>query len=133
MNRLRIGLLAATCASTVLLASPSALAGLKTFGDVSINDSAMVASGELGAARSTTDTRQYLSCQTAADTGSSLGQCFAVDANGVFRSCYTFNPQLVATIRSLNGDSYLVFDWNANGECTGVIVYNGSDTPPKAP
>jgi hypothetical protein len=132
MNRFRLALVVIGSASAVLLTATSAQAGLRTFLPVSINDTAMNAQGALGAARSTSDTRQYLSCKTSSDTSNSvLGQCFAVNADGVFRSCFTFNANLVAAMRSIGSDASVLFGWDVNGACTGVSVYSGSDTPPK--
>jgi hypothetical protein len=37
----------------------------------------------------------------------------------------------VSTARSLNGDSYLHFWWNTEGQCLGIIVRNNSMYSPK--
>jgi hypothetical protein len=99
---------------------------------VTIDDIGMSADGPLGSARNSGDTLQLIGCYTAADAGSgSVGLCHAVDANGVARQCFTYDPQLIATIRSLNGDSDLTFYWNSDGSCSGVSVSNNSVFAPK--
>jgi hypothetical protein len=132
MTRFRPVSMVAVCASVLILTSHSAIAGTQRASAVTIDDIGMSASGPLGSARNSGDTRQAIGCYTAADAGSdSVGLCQAVDANGVGRQCFTYDPQVLATIRSLNGDSYLLFYWNSDGSCSGVSVSNRSDYQPK--
>jgi hypothetical protein len=51
--------------------------------------------------------------------------CHAISAR------VTSDANMVATIRSLNSDSYLYFGWNTNGQCTFVEIENDSTTAPK--
>jgi hypothetical protein len=48
------------------------------------------------------------------------------------RTCSTANPTHLAAIHSIGTDSFLSFWWNAAGQCTNVLVRNGSLTVPKA-
>ena len=114
---------------TGLFASTAAMAGLQTGKPVVINDSGMVANGELGYVRNTPDRTQYIGCTSSSNN---VANCFAVDINGISRTCVTTNPSFLATIRSLNGDSYLVFYWSpTTGQCTSVEAVNDSTTTPK--
>src|SRR6266704_41334 len=109
MTRFRPVSMVAVCASVLIPTSHSAIAGTQRASAVNIDDIGMSASGPLGSARNSGDTRQSIGCYTAADAGSdSVGLCQAVDANGIGRQCFTYDSQLMATIRSLNGDSYLL-------------------------
>ena len=133
MNRFRFGLTVTACASALFLASVSALAGTKTGFPVLVDTSAMAAYGSIGSTRNTSDTLSYLACEITSENtvGTSFGFCVARNSAGVVRTCSTVNPELVAAIRSLNGDSFLEMHWNSNGDCTVIRVGNGSDMQPK--
>jgi len=98
---------------------------------VTIDDSAMVASGMLGAARNSSDTTQFIGCKTVSDASSSFGTCTALDSTRLFRSCTTSNANMIAAMRAIVGDSYIIFNWNSSGACTAVSVLNESDVDPK--
>lgn len=116
--------------SVALVASAAALAGFKTGQSVVISDSGQFANGDLGYVRNTPDSTEYIGCYNWSNT---QAYCFARDANGNSRSCSTTFADFVAVARSLNGDSYLYFQWDSNGQCVFVEVGTGSFTAPKAP
>jgi hypothetical protein len=125
---LRSGALAVLAAGLMVT---TAFAGSKISQPVSINDADKQANGDLGFARNTADTVQYIGCYVN-DTGNGgAGICQARDAAGVTRSCSTTNDFMVDTIKSLKGDSSLYFRWNEDGNCTMVIVRNRSSYAPK--
>src|SRR5437899_2885458 len=105
-----------------LLASSVAVAGFQTGLGLFIDDApstAGTAGGELGCVHNTPDRIQYIGCYTSANA---VAACFAVDLAGRDRSCYSGSGDMLATIRSLADASHLIFDWNANGQCTLIYV-----------
>jgi hypothetical protein len=129
MKRFRLGWVVIAPALAGLLVSTLVLAGFKAAQDVVISDSSQFANGMLGYVRNTSDTTQYVGCEAFGTSG----YCFALNSAGTYRTCVTSDSNLVANIRSLNSDSYLLFYWNSNGQCTDVVVQNSSYTPPKGP
>ena len=109
----------------------TAFAGAKTTASVGINDTDKQANGDLGYARNTADTVQYIGCYVNDNGNGGAGICEARNSAGVTRSCSTTNDLLVDTIKSLKGDSYLYFRWNDSGNCTMIIVKNRSTLAPK--
>ena len=106
----------------------SAYAGLHTMFQVTINDPAMFANGDVSFVHNTPDPVQYIFCES---QGTSAN-CQARNLAGLVRSCSTANPAHLAAIHSIGTDSFLLFRWNAAGQCTAVSVRNGSLTVPKA-
>src|SRR3954471_17159341 len=101
MKGFGLGLVMIASASAGLLGSTAALAGFKSGQQVVIVDSSQLANGMLGQVRNSGDSTQYIGCES---YGAS-GYCFANSSAGVYRACSTSDPNLVATIRSLNSDS----------------------------
>jgi hypothetical protein len=112
-----------------LLISQGALAGQKTTANVIITAGANEFSGSLGAARNSADTMQRIYC--ASDHIS--GICNARNAAGAVATCTTSDPDILAVIRGINGDSFLFVKHNGAGTCTNVWVNNASYYMPKNP
>ncbi|MBC8088866.1 MAG: hypothetical protein H7Z40_16500 [Phycisphaerae bacterium] len=106
----------------------NANAGTHTMFPVTINDPAMFADGDVSFVHNTPDVVQILYCES---QGTSA-RCVARNLGLLVRSCSTANPAHLAAIHSIGTDSYVRFSWNAAGQCTLVIVRNGSLTVPKA-
>ncbi|MFY0572752.1 hypothetical protein ACN28E_54225 [Archangium lansingense] len=115
----------------------TAWAGYKNSHTVSVtigsNGSGGAASGSLASARNSSDTVQYIGCETHAYGGGSEIMCFARASNGTFGSCYSSNPVIVAIVQSIKGDSEIEIQWNSGSECTFVSVGNHSHLAPKNP
>jgi hypothetical protein len=88
------------------------------------------ASGALGTARNSGDPNQVIGCQT---YGTTTFLCYAHDPYGTQGSCVGSDANLLAWVRSLNGDSWLYFSWDTSGNCTFVSVENSSYLEPKQP
>ncbi|NVI98489.1 hypothetical protein HV824_10175 [Myxococcus sp. AM009] len=89
------------------------------------------ASGPLGSARNSPDAVQRIGCSITTYAGSApLLTCFAHSLN-TYGSCTSDDPYLVTTARAINGDSYILFRWNALGRCTSLYVENASAYAPK--
>jgi hypothetical protein len=104
-----------------------AYAGTHTMFQVTINDPAMFANGDVSFVHNTPDVVQYLYCESQGNNAF----CAARNLAGLVRTCSTANPAHLAAIHSIGTDSYLLFRWNAAGQCTAVSVRNGSLTVPK--
>jgi hypothetical protein len=92
------------------------------------------AHGSFGSVRNSSDADQFIYCSVAGyANGSSNATCGAGDPAGNYGYCVTSNSILVQAAAGLRGDSYLLFQWNANGECTVISTSNGSWGAPKAP
>ena len=105
----------------------NANAGLHTMIPVIINDPAMWAQGDVSFVHNTPDPMQFLFCESQGNSA----RCQARNLAGLVRTCSTANPAHLAAIHSIGTDSFLLFRWNAVGQCTSVSVRNGSLTVPK--
>lgn len=111
-----------------ILASATAQAGARRVIEVTVDDTRRQALGALGAAFNSADNTQYIRCYS---DSSGVGICTARNALGLLRTCATSNPAIVAMIRALRSDSYVVFNWNTAGECSSMVLTNSSRDPPK--
>ena len=114
--------------SSVVLAG-EARAGRKTSSPVVVGTS--YAYGALGSARNSADSVQFIGCSTWATATSQSGLCQARDSASHNLSCTTSEPNLLAEIRSMAGDSFVYFTVNASGECTLIQVNHSSELEPK--
>jgi hypothetical protein len=127
MKRFRFRRAAIAAASVGLLASTLAFAGQLSGQHVVIFDPNHLANGDLGYVHNSSDRVEYIGCQL----GGGFGYCYAMNSDGISRTCFTVDPATIRAIRSLKSDSYLVFVWDDSGTCTNVYVDNGSITEPK--
>jgi hypothetical protein len=132
MKRYRPGILPLTFAAA-LLTSTVALAGLKSYQYVYIDLVNHSAIGDLGAVRNSSDSSQRVGCSIVTNGvgGNVSGHCWAGDTAGNYVDCGTVDPDMLATIRSLHGDSRLFFSWGSSVYCSSIWVGNYSDTAPK--
>lgn len=93
---------------------------------VVIDDAYRQAFGTLVATRRSADNVQKLGCTIKSDNV----LCYATNAAGVYRTCLTTDPTLMAVARSLTSESYLWFIWNTAGTCTSITVGLGSPYKP---
>src|SRR3982750_4031802 len=81
----------------------TAVAGSQTWYEVTINTvgAKPYATGDLGYARNSADSNQYIGC----DATATLGGCYAVNSAGLYKSCTTTDPAMIEMILTLKGDS----------------------------
>ena len=112
-----------------------AAAGLKTVQPVSITST--IFSGNLGDARSSSDTRQFIQCNIAGNTlGALFGSCGAMDAGGTSRVCSfdaRVNPTFAQALATMTSSSNIAVWYNANGTCGQIQVQNSSANKPPVP
>jgi hypothetical protein len=53
--------------------------------------------------------------------------------NGMSAYCTTSDPEMLANLRSLNGDEHLGIEYAADGHCTTVWIMKSSALQPKVP
>lgn len=105
---------------------------------IQLDDSGNVtgASGNEADAFNSVDANQYIGCGGNTLTGFCQAHDATVDADGVLNSavCFTQNTQLLDQIRSISGDSFVLFTMDpTTGECTQIRVSHQSFYRPKAP
>jgi len=114
------------------VAATSALAGQHQVPTVMIDTVQRWAFGGFGAARNSADIKQLIGCDTWTDPSGSSTTCYAQDAAGKnYVTCYTFDPSFREAIRSIKGDSFVQFHWDASGQCTAIEVDDSSAYEPK--
>jgi hypothetical protein len=104
-----------------------AVAGTKTHTATVINDTFQYAQGSLSSARSSSDTLQFIYCELYAAGNI---QCRARDSAGNLRTCSTSDPNYVKAVQMINISSFVFFSWDAAGNCTNLLVRNGSNYLP---
>lgn len=100
-----------------------------TKGTYNVSVSATSFSGSLGSARNSADTSQQIGCWA---YSSGNGFCYGKDSSGATASCATSDAAMLASIKSVKGDSYVRVNYSS-GACTNVFVSNFSSFAPKAP
>ena len=114
-------------AAAAAMLSATAFAGHKSSQNVVINTGSRFANGDTGHVHNSSDTVQYIMCRSFGTSGS----CYARNKDDVSRSCSTTSSSMLNTIRSINSESYVYFQWDADGNCTAITVENGSVARPK--
>jgi hypothetical protein len=131
MNK-TLALALASIACVTVAAGATAVAGTKLPGPVQINTAERWAQGGMGYARATGDGVTQIGCQVQViDLGAPSMNCVARDAFGNVIICSTDDPNVMSIMGSINGDSYLHFEWNANKECTTLYIAANSAYQPK--
>ena len=111
-----------------LLAAP-AFAGYSydTGMGVRVYPASSYAYGGINSARRSTDTVQYIHCNTyRGPSGGTLGSCNARDRNGVSASCTTSDPLAIDMMQSVGPSSVVFFMWDGSGVCSYLSITHGS-------
>lgn len=118
-------------AAAIVTFGATAFAGFRSTYVVHVDMTYREAWGSLGATRGTGDNNAMLGCSLNSN-GSVC--CFAADTLGNnYPECCVSSPtpSMQQAVASLNGDSYLSFNWDTNWSCTYIIVENSSQFMPK--
>jgi hypothetical protein len=118
------------------LAAGVARAGYKSPQVTVVNLTSRLANGQLGYARNSPDTTQYIGCsRTVTASGGGILECSAMSAASVYGSCWVSDPVQVANlspaIASMTDGSRIMFWWDASGRCTQILVQNNSIYEPQ--
>jgi len=103
-----------------------ATAGRKETFPVTVNLAARTASGALGDARRSADTRQLVTITIRGMANYSSGTAVFKDENGVKGQCFTTEPEIVAALQSVKSDGHVAVEWDADGQCIVVDNYTSS-------
>ncbi len=118
-------------ATIVAAIGTTASAGQKLSVPVTVDTSALHASGAVGTARNSVDTTQYILCEVYLSGSTSYLYCWARDAADHFASCFSSSPYLIQVAQAISGDSSIYFTYSSTGVCSGLSVYNSSLFEPK--
>jgi hypothetical protein len=83
-------------------------------------------SGSLEAASGSSDGAQYIDCYVGATAASTYLVCEASDANNNWASCYSTDPSLVQSARSVGIATNLLVFFDGSGTCTEILVDQSS-------
>src|SRR5688572_24848515 len=114
-------------------------AGLKTPVALDVNVTERWAEGSFADTRANPTTHQTIGCGLYSYPGYTVAYCSAYEGytpETGYQSgyCYTTDPAMVDTIKSIANDSWIRFQWNGNyGECTLIQVESSSNYAPKLP
>ncbi|NNE56692.1 MAG: hypothetical protein HKN36_01165 [Hellea sp.] len=119
-------------AGTALMAMP-AQAGQVNPQVLDVDLDNMFAAGDLLTARDDKNDDVFLGCGTRnleLGDGSlySWAFCQGQDADGDRATCFTFNPELIQTIREINSFSWVTFSWTDDGSGTLTCTRMGFST-----
>ena len=117
MTKLKRGL---AYAFGAILVSSTAFAGLTRSVVVDIDLDNNFASGDMITARTAKDDTVFIGCGTRNTEDGSGGLfswafCQGEDRDGDSATCFTFNPDLVKTVREINSNSFITFSWTDDG------------------
>jgi hypothetical protein len=57
--------------------------------------------------------------------------CYAANAAGLTRGCYTSSPELIEMVRGLDSSGSLLFSWDDDGSCVTITAAQYSFMEPK--
>ena len=122
-----IAVLALASSAALFALVPSiAHAGVASQMNVTIDFEEKIAEGIMKTARFSSNqdeligcgVRYYLNEDLVIDFSWAFCQARLSYEPGIYVSCYTENPELIDKIAALNSYTYVVFQWNDNGDCT---------------
>jgi hypothetical protein len=115
-TKLMMGMIAIAAAA----AGTQALAGAQWGPSlVWITDAYSQANGNLTDVRRTADRTQYIGCQVYGGPGGyKYAACIAADSTGKTRTCSSTAPELIAVASQVDAGTYVVFNWDASGQCS---------------
>ena len=125
--------LAITALATALVGT--AHAGKRTSAPVIVNSTNRSASGSVGSARNSSDSTQWIRCQTSTSLISHVITCSAADSAGRSASCSMTGDDsnfLLLGLSVMSESSMITFTWDSVGNCTSVLISTYSDYVPKA-
>lgn len=128
-------MLGVICTAAVLGLGAAAHAGRYWYSEIVVTTNTSgdpVAFGSMGNAYNSADNLQYLFCWADVHPGASNAMCWASDNMGRWFACSTTDADLIRSIQSINGDTFVQVTAHA-GNCTEVYVTKGSAHQPKRP
>lgn len=103
-------------------------------GNVVVNTASRYAYGWISGARNSPNGNERLSCMVYGSSGGwRSANCYFADGKNNVAVCSSSNPEVINAIQFAQSDSYVAVNWDANGNCTQVSMYQDSAYIPKAP
>ena len=130
MKRLALlALLAPLC-----LTAP-ATAALRSSGTVIVHYNERRVAANVGNTHNSNNGPEAIQCELSAYPTHSSVRCWAQDTTGVRVACSYTNPppSMIAAVSAIGPDSNVHFAWSTSGQCTYILVHNGSTTYTKNP
>lgn len=106
-------------------------AGSKIYYGANVNTTTRVAWGAVGTVRNSTDTREAVGCWVDYLPTGASAQCFVTTPANVSGSCATTDPDMIAAIAALAGDTSFRIEWDASNACTRFTLLVGSQIEPR--
>ena len=132
MKRLKKSWMLAGLVAVSLGAGSIALAGQRSTLGVYVGSTQL--NGILSDARASSDVYSYVAVQVQATASSMTAYVMARNASGVYKQCWTSNPQMVSLLTGVSGDGFLYAYFDAvSGMCTQVGFGTSSAYAPKQP
>lgn len=109
------------------LISTTAFAGSTNPQPVQIDLDNMIGTGDMVTARGDKDDEVFIGCGTR-NLSDGMGGLFSwafcqgTDSEGDSATCFTFDPELVKTVREINDGSWITFSWTDDG--SGTLTCN---------
>ena len=111
----------------MLMSLPTAFAGMKMGAlDVYIDAGARYARGTMLGTNLSADGDQYMNCTQNMGSWGGYISCTYRSASNQYASCYTYDANIIATIRSIQETSSLYLWWDEYGKCTSAWVDTNS-------
>jgi hypothetical protein len=82
--------------------------------------------GSVAGARYSLDSTESIECATEGVAGSATASCWALTSTRQYASCATSDPSLIEIIGRVNSTSLIEVSYDSSGNCTFVLVENGS-------
>jgi hypothetical protein len=124
----KFGILGLAVAGALCIAS-QAFAGWTDAIPVSISKYGSTTSvgGSVGAARYSSDSKQYIDCAAQATSTGYYTVCYAQDSAGHSTICQTSSSQIFYAAVGINPSSEIYWNQDSAGTCTSLQVDNGSE------
>lgn len=106
-------------------------AGSKIYLGTGVNMTSRAAWGSVGTVRNSTDTREAVGCWVDYFPTGPSAQCFITTPSNVTASCATSDPDMVAAIAALAGDTQFRIEWDASNQCSRFVLLVGSQIEPR--
>ena len=130
--------------ASLLLTGSVAIAGYKSTEEVAVavgsGGTYKYAAGQVGTARGTADSNQYIRCSLEMGTSSKTIRCRAADVTLTnFLECTTGNNDMALAVASIGSNSRVRFtvgknaDGSWSGTCSSIHIHNGSQYQPITP
>lgn len=83
--------------------------------------------GTMVGARYSTNSPEFIGCQSSNVSASTLTVCYAKDTAGQYLFCGSNDAKFAEAVHAMTESSQISFGADLGGSCTVILVYQGSD------